>query len=174
MNETNHAIPAFRELTRSWYRAKYRDAWLCLGCGSVNRPREKGRFDYIISISGRMGFVEVKAGDTNLPMNTIEDSQREWYKLTHQLSGAWYGLFFMLGFPEEDERAFDYPKAAYLLSWPQWLAIEEVYKPTRKSIPYNAPELAQYSLIWVKGKGWDFPEGHPFIDYFEVYDDNIR
>jgi len=169
MNETDHAIPAFRRLIR-WYRSKYRDAWRCQNCGFVNKPREKGRFDYHVSIHGRTGYIEVKAGDTCLPMNAIEDSQREWYSLTYLLSGAWYGMFFILGFPNRDERAFDYPSTAYLISWPELLEIEETYKPTRKSIPYGALELAPYQLTWIRGIGWTFPPNHPFTDYFEVYE----
>ena len=114
MNETLHAVEAFKALIR-FYGGYYRKL------RPDGRPErgeaESGLFDYVCA-PDRRSFVpvELEADDLALPYNRRTDRQRLWY--TRQsaagLSHVRLWFLFMLGFVINNSRADEYPCRAWI------------------------------------------------------------
>ena len=154
-----------------------------------------GRPDYTvydttqsIGLTGRHFWIEVKYGlennRTGFNFARISEDQRKWLSYGPKLKGRdesglynvnWVFKCWLWLFMGRNVASKDYPRAAYLIPWVDWLDVERQFTSQGlKGMAYIMPKqlahralglsaqikLAEYRLEWLGKNVWGFPDRH--------------
>lgn len=112
------------------------------------------------------GYCEVKTARgphrERYDFNQFDEAKRQWIDARpHALSSYWVYIGF--GKRVKDDK---YPKAAIMIPLADLFALE-VLSP-RKSLSYLEATQSPWALVWEPGKGFAFPQNHPFRTIYGV------
>lgn len=151
-----------------WFAYKKRDATYCPHCHNLVLPgAAPGTWDFpkvgIPVWSKRKTVfidVEVKAGNTNVPLNDLRENQREWAESTPERD-KW--LWYCIGKKRANSK--EHPRRTWLFPYNVFLEWEQALHGKRKSLPYCYKPMMIYVLEWAGDGIWTVPEQHPIYDY---------
>lgn len=162
--------------------------------GAIQRPSITARFqadpgsaDVLCSIHGLSACIEIKTGNEAIPFPEWRDNQREWAVTHCRAHQTEYWLWWLVRNPARGA------STAYLLPYPEQIALEALIRPIQDSLPQRAGKGYHRSLqargldcarllpafetplYWLnRQRYFAIPDPHPFHAHYSRPDSSGR